>query len=320
MIIKTNNVVGFSGVITNMASFNADFDDAGSRKTSKGEFYATHYKIKWLMRDYFARLNGEKSVLVKGKQFKGKDGKIIVQTLQQRIKHVFDLDDKAFKKLTSEELLNLALEKQDVKNFGIAIAEEGKSSKVTGVAQISYAVNNYHDTEEQSIQIGGAYASKEGAANNTIGRRQFVDFANYIYNFSVQPDMLSRNVIGLDVPDYTESDYNWFKKGVLRSVQSYRSSSSNSYTAYAMFIELKNKEDIIQTNFNDYISTEKVDDKYVVNFEKLSEFLKKNDESIESGELFLVDNMQLTFEGKDDLGDKVIIKDMSESRGIGLED
>lgn len=323
MIEKKTNSTGFVGVITNMASFNNEVgENAGSRRTSQGNFYATHYKMKWLIREYFARINGEKSVLVKASTFEEeKTGNFVVRTLQERLQHVFDLNDASFKSLSSVELLNLALTKQDVKNFGVALPIEKKQVKITGVTQLSYAVNNYQETEEQVIQINGAYASKSGAMNQTLGRRKFLDFANYIYNFTVQPDMLSENVLGVSVEPYNESDYKWFKKGILRSAQTNQSSSTGSYVGYGMFIDLKEGEDLIQPNFNNYITTEKVEDKYVVDFSLLAEYLMDNKNAIENMEIYLAKNIQLEFEGIAQLEEiGVSIKDMSDARKINIEE
>ena len=214
MTNKTNNSLGFTGVITSMASFNAelniDGDVSASRATNKGIFYATHYKMKWLIRNYYARTRGEDSVLVKGKRYL-KDGVLAVQTLEERLSDIFKIDNKALKALGTDGLLNLIVQKQDVKNFGIALAITGQNAKITGVSQLSYAKNIYEDTEEQDIQINGAYASKTGAGNNTLGRRKFLDFANYVYNFTIQPSNLSSDMIGFDLENkYTEDDYNWF--------------------------------------------------------------------------------------------------------------
>lgn len=317
---KKNNSTGFAGVITNMASFNAEVGESGSRRTSKGDYYATHYKMKWLIKEYYTRVFGEKSVMVKAGNYENKDGNIAVRTLDERLKYVFDLDDTTFKKLTSVELLNLVLSKKDVKNFGAALPVEKKQVKLTGVTQLSYALNNYKETEEQVIQINGAYATTSGNMQNTLGRRRFIDFANYIYNFTVQPDLLSKDSLGVDVEQYSEEDYAWFKKGLLRATQTNQSSSTGSYVGYGMFIDLNEGEDIIQPNFNNYITTEKEDDAYVIDFSKLVDYLEVNKEAIQLMELYLVDNIQLIFKGIDELKEVgVVIKDMSEVRKIKVE-
>lgn len=323
MKIKTTNSTGFVGVITNMATFNGEVSESyGSRRTSKGDFYATHYKMKWLIREYYARLMGNQSVLVKASYYPNeKAGNISARTLEERLKYLFNLEDGQFKALTAFELMKLALTKKDVKNFGIAIPIDKRPVKITGVTQLSYAVNNYKEAEEQVIQIMGAYATKTGAAQQTLGRRKFLDFANYIYNFTVQPDMLSENVLGVAVEDYTENDYQWFKKGILRAAQTNQSSSTGSYVGYGMFIDLKETEDVIQPNFNNYIETIKKEDKYVIDFTRLVEYIQENQEAIHYLELYLAKNIQLDFAGVtalEELG--VVIKDMAESRKIEVEE
>lgn len=323
MTEKKGNSTGFVGVITNMASFNNEVgENAGSRRTSQGDFYATHYKMKWLIREYYARLNGDKSVLVKSSTYEDKTtGNLSVRTLQERLQYLFDLDDATYKELNSVDLMNYVLTKKDVKNFGVALPVEKKQVKITGVTQLSYALNNYKETEEQVIQINGSYATKSGAMQPTLGRRKFLDFANYIYNFTIQPDMLSENVLGVTVTPYTEADYNWFKKGVLRAAQTNQSSSTGSYVGYGMFIDLNLGEDLIQSNFNDYISTEKVDDKYVVDFTRLVHYLEENKEAIQAMELYLAKNIQLEFSAIEELEKiGVQIKDMADARKITLED
>ena len=329
MTNKTNNSLGFTGVITSMASFNAelniDGDVSASRATNKGVFYATHYKMKWLIRNYYARTRGEDSVLVKGKRYL-KDGALVVQTLEERLSYVFKMDNKALKALSTDELLNLIVEKQDVKNFGIALALTGKNAKITGVSQLSYAKNIYEDTEEHFIQMGSAYASKTDAGNNTFGKRKFLDFANYVYNFTVQPSNLSSDMVGFDLENkYTEDDYNWFKRGMLKSVQDNQSSSSGSTVAYGMFIDLKDGEDLVQSNFSDYITCTDVEDsdekttreQKVVDFTKLAEYISKITGAIEYSEIYLVDNISIKFEGVEELEKYgVVIKNMSESRKI----
>lgn len=321
MAIKTTNSTGFVGVITNMATFNNEVaDNAGSRRTTKGDFYATHYKMKWLIRNYYSRIHGEKSVLVKAGTYE-KNNNLAVRTLEERIKYVFDLSDAAFKKLNTVNLMNLVLTKQDVRNFGVALPIDKKQVKFTGVTQLSYALNNFKETEEQIIQINGAYASGTGAMQQTLGRRKFLDFANYIYNFTVQPDMLSENVLGVPVRAYDEQDYNWFKKGVLRAAQTNQSSSSGSYVGYGMFIDLKETEDLIQSNFNHYVATTKKEDKYIIDFTLLVDYLNENLEAIESIELYLAKNIQIDFnglEGLEALGVK--IKDMADARKIIIEE
>lgn len=322
MSIKKNNSVGFVGIFTDKASFNMDLDEnGGSRRTASGVYYATHFKLKWLIRNYWSRAAGEKSVLVKSSQYLTEKNDIAVRTLEQRIKHVFDLDDKAFKGLSSKSLYDLVIQKQDVKNFGGALALSGKQVKITGVSQIGYATNIFKDTEELSIQNNSAYASKEGASQSTIGSRKFLDFANYIYPFSVQPDMLSENVLGFEGEQYTESDYNWLKKGMLKGVQQNQSASTGSFNGYSLFVDLKEGEDIIQFNFQDYISCEFNDEteKYDVDLTVLSEYLTRNMDSIEKMEFYLVDNIKINFIAVDKLEEiGVVVKDMAESRTIEI--
>ena len=329
MTNKTNNSLGFTGVITSMASFNAELNIGGdvssNRATNKGVFYATHYKMKWLIRNYYARTRGEDSVLVKGKRYE-KDGDLAVQTLQERLMDLFNLDEKSFKAIKTVDLVKLITEKQDVKNFGIALAVSNKNAKITGVSQLSYAKNIYEDTEEHFIEMNSAYASATGKKEFTNGKRKILDFANYVYNFTVQPSNLSSDMIGFNLENkYTEEDYNWFKRGMLKSVQDNQSSSSGSTVAYGMFIDLKDGEDLVQSNFSDYITCTDVEDsdekttreQKVVNFTKLAEYISKITDTIEYSEIYLVDNISIKFEGVEDLEKHgVVIKNMSESRKI----
>ena len=321
---KTNNSTGFTGIITSMASFNAEVgDNAGSRATNKGMFYATHYKMKWLIRNYYTRINGHKSVLVKGRRYADDKGQLGVQTLEERLQDVFGVENKELKKIPTDELLKMVVDKQDVKNFGIALALSAQNSKVTGVSQLSYAKNIYEDTEEQDIQINGAYAtSSEKNGNNTLGRRKFLDYANYVYNFTVQPSNLDEDFTGVDGLEYTQDDYNWFKKGMLKAVSDNQSASSGSFTAYGMFIDLKDGEDLIQSNFDDYISCtdskdEMVRNKKVVDFTLLANYYEQIKDSVEYAELYVVKNIAIDFVGLEELEKLgVVIKSMSEARKI----
>ena len=324
MTKKTNNSTGFTGIITSMASFNAEVgDNAGSRATNKGMFYATHYKMKWLIRNYYTRINGHKSVLVKGRRYTDDKGQLGVQTLEERLQDVFEVDNKALKKIPTNELLKMVVDKQDVKNFGIALALTAQNSKVTGVSQLSYAKNIYEDTEEQDIQINGAYAtSSDKNGNNTLGRRKFLDYANYVYNFTVQPSNLDEDFTGIDGLEYTQDDYNWFKKGMLKAVSDNQSASSSSFTAYGMFIDLKDGEDLIQSNFDDYISCtdsedEMIRNKKVVDFTLLANYYEQIKDSVEYSELYVVKNIAIDFKGLEELEKLgVVIKNMSEARKI----
>lgn len=324
MTNKKTNSVGFTGIFTDKASFNRNLEpNGGSRQTASGIFYATHYKLKWLIRNYWARANGEKSVLVKSSQYVSKDGNISVRTLEERIQHVFDLSAQQFKDLKSKSLYDLVISKRDIKNFGGAIPIKGKQVKITGVSQISYATNIFKETEELGIQNNSAYASKVGDSQPTIGSRRFLDFANYIYPFTVQPDMLSENVVGFEGAQYTEDDYNWLKKGMLKGVQLNQSASSGSYTGYALFVDLKEGEDIIQSNFQDYVTCEfNADSKqYDVDLTILAEYLGSNKDSIESSEFYHIDNIKINFIGLEKLSEQgVVIKDMVESRTIEVQE
>lgn len=322
MTKKTNNSTGFTGIITNMASFNAEVGaNAGSRTTNKGMFYATHYKMKWLIRNYYTRINGHKSVLVKGRRYVSGDD-LAVQTLEERLQDMFDVDKKELKDIPTDKLLKMVVEKQDVKNFGIALALTAQNSKVTGVSQLSYAKNIYEDTEEQDIVINAAYASTPKATQNTLGNRKFLDYANYVYNFTVQPSNLNEDFTGVDGLEYTQDDYNWFKKGMLKAVSDNQSSSSGSFTAYGMFIDLKDGEDLIQSNFDDYISCvdsedEMVRNKKVVDFTLLANYYEQIKDSVEYAELYVVKNITIDFKGLEELEKLgVVIKNMSEARKI----
>lgn len=323
MEIKENNVVGFAGLITQMASFNKEIgENAGSRQTANGDFFATPYKFKWLIRDFWANQLGNKSVLVKDSKELTKDGKIGSRTLDKRLEYVFDGVN--FSKINQYDLLKLALTKKDVKNFGVVLPVKNQTVSLTGVSQITTGMNIYKDTEELEFQINSSYSTKDDNTQTTFGRNKILDFANYIYNFTVMPSMLNKNTLGYDVEQYTDNDYNWLKKGILRSPQANKSNSTGTFTGYAMFAEIKKGEDLIQHNFQDYISCQFDYDseKYVIDFTKLVEYLDFNKDMIESIEFYKVNNIKLEFKGLDSLENlelPISIKDMSESRLIEID-
>lgn len=318
--LKTTNSVGFVGVITEMASLNRAVETNAPRQTANGLLYSTDLKMKWLIRDYWANAQGEKSVFVKSSKYLTEDNKIAVRTLEQRIKHLFDLS--SVSNLATKDLIDYALTKQDIKNFGITAAISGSNASVTAVSNIQYAKNIFKDTEVISHQINGAYATKDGNQQATLGRKNIVDFANYVYNFSVKPSNLSENTLGIDVEKYTESDYNWLKKGLLKSVHQNQSASTGSYTGYGLFVDLKEDEDLIQFNFDDYVTctrSETESTRYVVDVTRLADYLAKQSDVIEHMTFYKLDNVKLEFVGMDSLEQiGVEIKDMSESRFIEL--
>ena len=90
-------------------------------------------------------------------------------------------------------------------------------------------------------------------------------------------------------------------------------------------IDLKDGEDLVQSNFNDYITCTDVEDsdekttreQKVVDFTKLAEYISKITDAIEYSEIYLVDNISIKFEGVEELEKHgVVIKNMSESRKI----
>jgi len=255
-------VYGVIGIKAKMANWNADFTGR-PKSTSNGDIFGSDKALKYPMKKMWE--NEDKKVLFI-KSWKesepNKNGKrsIIPNQLGERYANLFEPIDK--ETTTTKEVLTNLFDCIDVKNFGATFAEEGQNISITGAVQFGQGFNKFEYTETEVQDILSPFAdskatekSKDGeeAKQSTLGTKITVDEAHYFYGFSINPSSYNEYKEIVDNAEYTQEDYEAFKKVALVSATAYSTNSKfGCENEFALFVECKDTKTYLP-DLSDYI-------------------------------------------------------------------
>lgn len=278
-------VYGVVGIKSIMSNWNADF--TGRPKTiTTGEIFGSDKAFKYPIKKYWEN-QGEKVLFIKS--YKIEKEKLQPRDLNERYEAIFN--QKIDKKTPSKEVLNNLFSAIDVLNFGATFAEEGQNISITGAVQIGQGFNKYEDTEVETQDILSPFRNtkKDDADASSLGKKIVADEAHYIYPFSINPKNydIYKDVID-DFVGYTEEAYKKFKQGCLIAATGFNTNSkSGSENEFAIFIEVKEEENLYLPNLDFYISFIKNEEgKDTIDITKLNEVLKKVEDKIDTIDIY----------------------------------
>ncbi|WP_303865037.1 type I CRISPR-associated protein Cas7 [Alkalibaculum bacchi] len=278
-------VYGVVGIKSIMSNWNADF--TGRPKTiTTGEIFGSDKAFKYPIKKYWEN-QGEKILYMKSYQI-NKD-KLQPKQLSERYQEIFGtaINDKT----PSKEVLSNLFSAIDVLNFGATFAEKKQNISITGAVQIGQGFNKYKDVEIETQDILSPFrnSTKEDADASSLGKKIVVDEAHYMYPFSINPKNYDvfKDVID-NFEGYTEDAYKKFKKGCLVAATGFNTNSkSGSENEFAIFIEVKEEEQLYLANLDSYISFIKnTGDKDIIDITELKEMLRKIEDKIHNIEIY----------------------------------
>ncbi len=231
------------------ANFNADF--AGfprSLPDENGTIYATDKALKYCIRKYLHEMidsENEKVLLWRRRypfdpeEMKKYNGK--KKDLEGKPMELGDLIDYISKDLNHDERIKkLINEYLDLRLFGGTLAVEKHSISLTGPCQISYGVNVFKNSQTYVDQIQSPKPTKAGDDQCTLGSQVRNTEAHYIYDFSINPNNLSKDELLKSVYESEEtkvlkvSDIERFKESITRGVN--YTTSCTKYGAVGEFL------------------------------------------------------------------------------------
>lgn len=228
-------IYGLIGIKAINSNWNADF--SGYPKTlPSGEIFASDKSLKYTMRRYWQ--DQGKPVFAFKSYTLNKKGEIVPRTLEERYNYLFNTEIK--KEKEANKVINNLISQTDVRQFGVAFAQQGVNLSLTGAVQIGQGVNKYEDSETYVQDILSPYrnSNKENAKQSTLGDMILVDEAHYFYNFTINPNEYKGYPIINEVENYTEEDYKNFKNAAIQSVSLYNSNTKRGCeNEFAMFVE-----------------------------------------------------------------------------------
>jgi len=185
----TNRVYGVQIIKSKNSNYNADF--TGSPRTlPDGTVYSTDKVDKFNIRKYLCR--NDDSLIFTKTTYKDDLKPMVLKEVYEH--HFGDIG-----KDKTVALRNL-LSKLDVRLFGATFAPKGADNmniSIHGPVQVSYGTNRFLELRDSGMytdQIGSPYASKEGAAQSTLGSQTRSQEAHYVHHFSINPKNLSSYV------------------------------------------------------------------------------------------------------------------------------
>lgn len=240
------NIYGVTIINSQLANFNADFSGE-PKKTSEGVIYASDCSYKYLIRNYLKN-KGKKIFLIKSYS-KTDKGDLKVNTLSERYQNIFGKD---VSKNTINEILENLVSCDDIKNFGVTFATEGKNCNINGAVQLSKAINLYKYTNIETQNVLSPFANSNKPENNqaTLGSNTFTDNAYYGYSIAVNPKKYDNYTF-----EYTEEDFLELKEALLNSASDYTSTSKMGIeNIFGIFIYMEKDFCCPVINLHNYIS------------------------------------------------------------------
>lgn len=275
-----SNVIGLVGITAKNAALNKDFD-SNVRTNGKGDFIATKYCNKYLIRN--AMDKNEKNVVFYRK-FVKEDG--TVGSIDDKYKKLFDKDisEDGIQKATYNLLSCI-----DVINTGIAYAG-AVSISIMGAVQLTDAVNKNNDCIMDIHDINSQFHpgkkntkkdkkdSKNEAKQATLGKTVVTDDAHYFYSFTINPSQYNKYKETLKeqgFKGYTDKAYSEFKEAVLTGATLYNSSSkAGCQNEFGMFIEFKKGFNPVMGDLTDYIKFYYEDEQAIIDISTIKEIIQ----------------------------------------------
>jgi len=301
-----NRVYGVIGIKAKMANWNADF--TGHPKTvSDGTIYGSDKALKYPMKKMWE--NEGKHVLYMKSIKKDKDGKTGVNDLNERLINLFYKGEKEdsvkagdfVKKIKTDELYEKLFSCTDIKNFGATFAG-GQNLSITGAVQFGQGFNKFTntfievqnilspfaDSKAQEKDTKGAKKENEEENNDeflvkqaTLGTKITVDEAHYFYGFSINPSSYNEYKEIVDNAEYTQADYEAFKKVALVSATAYSTNSKfGCENEFALFVECADDK-IYLPDLSDYIEFDSDSEIRAIDLTKLEELIANKYEKVE---------------------------------------
>ncbi|CAA6825089.1 MAG: CRISPR-associated protein, Csh2 family [uncultured Sulfurovum sp.] len=247
-----NRIYGVIGIKAKMANWNADFTGR-PKSTSNGDIFGSDKALKYPMKKMWEN-EGEKVLFMKS--WKEQKGSTVPKQLGERYVYLFDAIDK---KTETKEVMRNLFSAIDVKNFGATFAEEGQNISITGAVQFGQGFNKFEDTNIEVQDIlspfmdSKAEAKGKEAKQATLGTKITVDEAHYFYGFSINPSSYNEYNEIVDNAEYTQADYEAFKKVALVSATAYSTNSKfGCENEFALFVECKDDKTYLP-DLSDYV-------------------------------------------------------------------
>lgn len=281
-------VYGVLGISSIMANWNADFTGY-PKSTQNGDVYGSDKALKYPMKKMWND-EGKKVLYIKSMKFSA-DGSLVPKTLKERYEEIFAVKDLKDTKESKEVLSNL-MTAVDVKNFGATFAESKNNFSIIGAVQFGQGFNKYEDTTAEEQQIlspfrdGSKDAEKDSEAkNSTLGTKITSDEAHYFYPFVINP-MAYKEFVQLGVTDeYTEEDYQNFKRTALVSATSYATNAKEGCeNEFALFVETE--PDMYLPNLTEYITFEKGDKLNTIDISEVASIINAVKDRVKSVEVY----------------------------------
>jgi CRISPR-associated protein Csh2 len=278
-------VYGVIGIKAKMANWNADFTGR-PKSITDGTIFGSDKALKYPMKKMWENEN-QKVLFIKSWKISDKN-EMIPNQLGERYANLFEPIDK--KKTTSKEVLTNLFNCIDVKNFGATFPEEGQNISITGAVQFGQGFNKFEYTETEVQDILSPFAdsraaekSKDGeeAKQSTLGTKITVDEAHYFYGFSINPSSYNEYKEIVDNAEYTQEDYEAFKKVALVSATAYSTNSKfGCENEFALFVECKDTETYLP-DLSDYVKFDSDSETRKIDLTDLEKLISDKYETVE---------------------------------------
>jgi CRISPR-associated protein Csh2 len=305
-------IFGFSIIKAENANWNADFTGY-PRTLPDGMVFATDKAYKYAIRRYWHDVLNEDILMWRTYKNEGKDkGK--PESLRDKhiaIKKKFKLnseDEDFYSKIISKIFDNFI----DVRMFGVTYTprEEKISFNINGPCQITYGVNKYNNTESYLNKITAPKTSGNKNKKNkdetkdeedktegqfTIGSEARLTEAHYVYDFSINPNNISKDeflkAISKD-ENNTKPEFYLYSEDIDKIKEAFRLSPSyltstpkiGVNTGLLFWVETRSQNDakLLVPNLKNLVEIKDLNEtdsksqssKRIVNLEKIYEYLK----------------------------------------------
>lgn len=284
---KNNRVYALVGLKSKMAMWNADMN-MGPKSTANDVFFGSDKALKYAIKNlwkqegldvlYVKHRNSDFELLTLKDIYKLKFGEDVPKNIEKKGKE----------ESGSVKVLRNILKCIDVRQFGATFAggEGYVSMGITGVVQVGQGLNIWEDSNRLTIDILSPFKNpkKEESKATSLGTKEVVDEAHYLYPISINPNNY-KELESLDFFDgYSEEDYNLLKDALLRGVTALDTNSKTGCeNEFALFINLKEGSKLFLANLDSYVS---MNDFRAYDISKLQEYLSSFDKEIENIEVF----------------------------------
>lgn len=253
-----NRVYGVVGVGAKMSMWNADMN-LSAKRNSEGVIFGSDKALKFAMKDLWQK-QGEKVLAIKHR-----DENYNLLNLKDIYKMEFGTDLPAKKdKEGNVKVLKNILQCIDVVNFGVTFAVGDQNIGITGAVQVGQGLNKWEDAEVETIDILSPYvnSTKEEASMTSIGSKNVVNEAHYVYPFTVNPsnyNYLKEIIDGFN--GYTKEDYLKLKENLLVCATALETNSKTGCeNEFAIFVECKDDSKLYLANLDSYIDIDYLED------------------------------------------------------------